>query len=299
LDDPETLQVFSESRLYEKYFAEHSSLPNPHPKMHDMTRLSNKRRRSRSPTPPTPIRPRRDAAPPRLDDPFATDDTPETEELVLQQDPYVSIRLPNRLLSRAEWIEILLDASSRVLRTVDADTKRNEYARGGQGLAELLLPHPQLPLAIRMTLLSMYPQLHVALPLSLPPTFEELDRFIGRIENSRSWILGNLAGEEIQMIMSGDVVMGEGVEESFEGKVVVDFGDEQIEGLVLGHVHDTGTAILALADMRLVMYNAPNAAYPPWNGLRRQKSAFYWTEGNEISLAFIELKEVVLVEEEM
>ena len=77
-----------------------------------------------------------------------------------------------------------------------------------------------------MYLLMMFPELLVSVPLRLPATFDELDRFIDQLENRRLYILGKLADEEVLLTMSGDVPVQEGVEEFFEGWVVVDFGDE-------------------------------------------------------------------------
>ena len=148
-----------------------------------------------------------------------------------------------------------------------------------------------------MYLLTMFPELLVSVPLRLPATFDELDRFIDQLENRRLYILGKLADEEVLLTMSGDVPVQEGVEEFFEGRVVVDFGDEQSDGIVLGYVRDTATALIALSDMRLILYNIPDALFEPWKGLRHHKSAFFATKGNEINLVYVELKYVHVVEE--
>jgi hypothetical protein len=244
-------------------------------------------------------------------DPFSMDDdAPATEELVLQSTPRVTLHLPNRLLSRAEWIQLILDASSRVVESLNAEAKEVEFARGMRRLAETcimpslvdsnvpsVIPHPQLSRAIKMTLLGMFPEIRVTVPLDLPATFDELDGFIGKLENRRMYILGKLAGDQVLLTMSGDVPMQEGVEELFEGPVMLDFGDEQRHGIVLGHVRDTGPALIALSDMRLLLYNVPDALFQPWNGLDRQRSAFFWTEGNDITLVYVELKDVNVLEE--
>lgn len=236
------------------------------------------------------------------------DDAPKTEELVLQRNPLVTLQLPNRLLSRAEWTQLILDASSRVVESLNAETTRAEYKRGMRRLAEIcmssfvasnapsVLPHPQLHATIKTILLGMCPEIRVTVPLNLPATFDELDEFIGQLENQKLWILGMLVGEKALLTMSGDVPMQELVEE-FTGPVEVDFGDEKSDGIVLGHVRNTGTALIALSDMRLIMYNVPDALYPYWNGLRRQKSAFYWIDGNDIILSYVELKAVNVLEE--
>jgi hypothetical protein len=194
----------------------------------------------------------------------------------------------NRLLSRAEWIQLILDASSRVVESLNAEAKEAEFATGMRRLAEIcmssfvdsnvpsVLPHPQTPPAIKMTLLGMFPEMRVTVPLNLPATFDELDGFVGQLENRRLYILGKLAGDEVLLTISGDVPMQEGVEEWCEGPVVVDFGDEKSDGNVLGHVCDTGAAFIALSDMRLILFNVPNALFPAWSGLRH-RSAFYWT----------------------
>ena len=109
----------------------------------------------------------------------------------------------------------------------------------------------------------MFPEIRVIVSLNLPATFDELDRFIGQLENRKTYILGKLADEEVLLTMSGDVPMQEGVEESFEGRVVVDFNNEQSHGIVLGHVRDTPTALVALSDMRLLLYNVPDALFQP------------------------------------
>jgi hypothetical protein len=212
----DNLQVFSESKLYEKYFAPFS-LPNP-PQTHQSPLVSHKRRRARSPTPPRPVRKRPDA--PESLDPFAMDDdAPKTEELVLQRNPRVTLQLPNRLLSRAEWTQLILDASSRVVESLNVDTKRAEYKRGMRRLAEIcmssfvasnapsVLPHPQLHPTIKTILLGMCPEIRVTVPLNLPATFDELDEFIGQLENQKLWILGMLAGEKVLLTMSSEVPM--------------------------------------------------------------------------------------------
>ena len=288
-------QVFSETKLYEKYFAP-LSLPN------------RKRRRSRPSTPPMPVPiPSSSAA---IFDLFAMDDdAPATEEIVLQKTPRIILQIPRRLLSRAETIQLILDASSLVVESLNSKTKEAEFVRGMRRLAKIcmlsygtsnvssVMSHPQLTPAIKMYLLGMFPEIRVTVPLSLPLTFNELDRFIGQLENRKLYILGKLADEEVLLTMSGDVPVREGVEEFFEGRVVVDFGDEQSDGIVLGHVRDTATALIALSDMRLILYNIPDALFEPWKGLRHHKSAFFATKGNEINLVYVELKYVHVVEE--
>ena len=180
-----------------------------------------------------------------------------------------------RLLSRAEWIQLILNASPLVVESLDTETKEAEFARGMRQLAEicilsyrpsnvsLAISHPQVTPAIKMCLLGMFPEIRVIVSLNLPATFDELDKFIGQLENRKTYILGKLADEEVLLTMSGDVPMQEGVEESFEGRVVVDFNNEQSHGIVLGHVRDTPTALVALSDMRLLLYNVPDALFQP------------------------------------
>ena len=237
------------------------------------------------------------------------DDAPEMEHLVVQQNPRITLQIPNRLLSRAEWIQLIQEASARVIESLNKEAKEAEFQRGMTRLAELcmpllvtsnvssVLPNPHITPAIKSLLLGMFPGVRVTVPLNLPATFDELDSFIGQTENRKLYILGRFGGERVLLTMSGDVQMDDRVQESFEGRVVVDFGGEQMDGIVLGHIRDTATAMIALSDMRLVLYNVPDALFEPWKGFRGPGAAFFWTEGEEINLVFTELKGIVVVEE--
>ena len=220
--EEDTLQVFSKTKLYNKYFAS-LSLPN------------RKRQRFHPPTPPTLVPIRTSSA--EIFSLFAMDDdAPAMEELLLQETPRVTLQIPKRLLGRAEWIQLILDASSLVVESLNT-SKETEFARGMRWLAEIcmlsygtsnvssVMPLHLTP-EIKMYLLTMFPELLVSVSLRLPATFDELDRFIDQLENRRLYILGKLADEEVLLTMSGDVPVQEGVEEFFEGWVVVDFGDE-------------------------------------------------------------------------
>ena len=44
-----------------------------------------------------------------------------------------------RLLSRAEWIQLILNASSLVVESLDTETKEAEFARGMRQLAEICI----------------------------------------------------------------------------------------------------------------------------------------------------------------
>jgi hypothetical protein len=148
------------------------------------------------------------------------DDLAAIEEVVLQENPRI-IDVPTRLLSRAEWLELIVKAASLVVESLDAaDAKKAEFSKGMSQLAEIcmssfiapngstVLPHPQITPAIEITLLTMFPQLCATALLDLPANFHDLDRFIATLTNRKMYIMGNFKDEEILLTLSGDVPMG-------------------------------------------------------------------------------------------
>ena len=75
--------------------------------------------------------------------------------------------------------------------------------------------------------------------------------------------------------------------------VLIDFGGEQMDEIVLGHIPDTRTAMIALSDMRLILYNVPDAHFEPWKCFRGPGAAFFGTEGQKITLVYTVLKGIV------
>jgi hypothetical protein len=76
--------------------------------------------------------------------------------------------------------------------------------------------------------------------------------------------------------------MDEEYDESFGGRVMVDFGDGPPEGIVVGHVEDTSTALIVLSDMRHLLYTVPDGLFDPWQGLEDRGAAFFCAKRNEI-----------------
>ena len=66
-----------------------------------------------------------------------------------------------------------------------------------------------------------------------------------------------------------------------------------MDEIVLGHIPDTRTAMIALSDMRLILYNVPDAHFEPWKGFRGPGAAFFGTEGQKITLVYTVLKGIV------
>ena len=274
-----------------------------------------KRRRLRSPSPsPFTPQPREDEI---EDNPFRMDEQGPTEEIILNNDPLITMHIPLRMMYYSETVEYVQTAwrlcselkeaekqqalAVATKEAIEVGTRR--VLRTGMNIlcnsnGSTVQSSPGVSRSVKAFLSAKFPESSPPGPLDVP-SYPDIEAFMCEKENLKQYKLGQFKGKDFIVSFTRGVRLEDWVEGDFGGRVEITFkSGEKVAAYCVGPVIHTGTGLLLLEDERRILITPEDASYPAWEGMEGKKAAWVSFDGGQISLTSVDIESVVSTEYE-
>jgi len=253
------------------------------------------------------------------DNPFSMDTGKQdpTEEIILNNDPLITMHIPLRMMYYSETVEFVQTAWRLCSELKEAENQQalavatkeaievgtRRVLRTGMNIlfnsnGSTVQSSPGVSRSVKAFLSAKFPESSPPGPLDFP-AYPDIEAFMCEKENLKQYKLGQFKGKDFIVSFTRGVRLEDWVEGDFGGRMEITFrSGEKVAAYCVGPVIHTGTGLLLLEDERRILITPEDASYPAWEGMEGKKAAWVSFDGGQISLTSVDIESVVSTEYE-
>jgi len=240
-----------------------------------------------------------------------------TEEIILNNDPLITMHIPRRMVYYSETVEFIQTAWRLCSELKEAEKQQTAAVATQQAIevgarrvlrtgmkilstSNVCTVHssPGVSRSVKAFLSAKFPECSPPGPLDLP-SYQDIEAFMCGKDNMKPYKLGQFKGKDFIVSFTFEVGLEDWVEDDFGGHMEITFkSDEKVAAFCVGPTIRTGTGLLLLEDERRILITPEDASYPAWEGMEGNKAAWVSFDGGQISVTFVDIDSVVSTEYE-